>query len=372
MNSAQRWRLLLGKYSEKSLCECDGSSALNEAFDTIYGDKNSSGHSGDGYEGDTSKNHGRGPSKGVNYVEAYKYLDDVLSAKASELVLSHAIEHYDLHELIGTEEVVKTLPNDITTLTKLLTYKELAPNNQKQIKTKIKKIANQIKKELLKQVNFSPSGRVDRLKTSKFYRNNYLNFKTTLFNNLKNYNKDDKKLYIEDMYFHRTISEQQFKHIYLVIDQSGSMTYELAYCTIIASIFYNLKPIKVHIILFDTRIVDYTNIQTDPIEVLSSVTLGGGTDIPMAINYTIDKMIEPNKSFCLIVSDLYDMEGQMFTAFKKLSGLGVKIGIVPGISQSKEVDYNKGFAKKLKGLNIETEVCTPDGLAKYIKKILYK
>lgn len=53
-----------------------------------------------------------------------------------------------------------------------------------------------------------------------------------------------------------------------------------------ASIFAELPSIKTSLILFDTQVVDLSGQVGQPVDVLLSINLGGGTDITSALQYS--------------------------------------------------------------------------------------
>ena len=74
-------------------------------------------------------------------------------------------------------------------------------------------------------------------------------------------------------------------HIIMAVDCSGSMMDSVIHSAVMAGIFKGLPAVRVSLVAFDTAVVDLTEQVDDPIEVLMSVQLGGGTDIAGALGY---------------------------------------------------------------------------------------
>ncbi len=68
-------------------------------------------------------------------------------------------------------------------------------------------------------------------------------------------------------------------HIIMAVDCSGSMMDSIIHSAVMAGIFKSLPAVRVSLVAFDTAVVDLTDRIDDPVEVLMSVHLGGGTDI---------------------------------------------------------------------------------------------
>ena len=73
--------------------------------------------------------------------------------------------------------------------------------------------------------------------------------------------------------------------IVVLIDESGSMTDSVIYSIVMASIFSSLPSVHTNLIIFDTQVVDLSSKVDDPVDVLMSVQLRGGTDITRAVRY---------------------------------------------------------------------------------------
>lgn len=75
----------------------------------------------------------------------------------------------------------------------------------------------------------------------------------------------------------------------MCIDQSGSMMDSIMYAAVCASILAALPSVETHLVIFDTQVVDLSHLAHDPVEVLLTVQLGGGTYIGQAMRYCAQK-----------------------------------------------------------------------------------
>ena len=76
--------------------------------------------------------------------------------------------------------------------------------------------------------------------------------------------------------------------------------HHLVYGAVTASILASLRAIKTHLVVFDTEVVDLTEVCEDPVDVLFGVQLGGGTDINRAVGYCQELVTTPGKTLLLL------------------------------------------------------------------------
>ena len=112
-----------------------------------------------------------------------------------------------------------------------------------------------------------------------------LDLKTTLRRNLKNYDGPSGKLLVDQLYFYAAERKKRPWHVIVAVDQSGSMLDSAIFSAVMASIFAELPSVRTSLFLFDTQVVDLSGQVGQPVDVLLSIQLGGGTDITRALQY---------------------------------------------------------------------------------------
>src|SRR5262249_50132671 len=148
-------------------------------------------------------------------------------------------------------------------------------------------------------------GKLDRsVPPKRVFRN--LDLKRTLWKNLTNYNSEDGRLYVDRLFYKQTAKKTNPSRMIVVVDQSGSMVDAMVQCTILASIFVGLPRTDVHLLAFDTRVIDLTAWVLDPFEVLMRTNLGGGTLICKALMEAAEKIEEPRNTAMVLISDFYE------------------------------------------------------------------
>jgi uncharacterized membrane protein YbhN (UPF0104 family) len=109
------------------------------------------------------------------------------------------------------------------------------------------------------------------------------------------------------------------------------MANSVIYSVVMASIFSTLPAIHTNLAIFDTQVVDLSSKLDDPVDILMSVQLGGGTDITQAVRYGSSLITSPQKAILVIISDFY--EGS-FTLFRpKATLIAVGLGTISWLGE---------------------------------------
>ena len=134
-----------------------------------------------------------------------------------------------------------------------------------------------------------------------------LDWRRTIRANLKGWDRERQRLVPERLYFWANQRRHHEWDVALAVDQSGSMAESVVYSSVMAAIFASLDVIKTKLLFFDTEIVDVTPLLSDPVEVIFSTQLGGGTDINRAVAYAQVNFIErPEKTLFVLITDLFE------------------------------------------------------------------
>ena len=140
----------------------------------------------------------------------------------------------------------------------------------KNAKMLIRRYVDQLAEVLRLQVMKAVKGKLDRsVPPKRVFRN--LDLKRTIWKNLTNYNPADGRLYVDRLFYRQTAKKSTTNRMIVVVDQSGSMVNAMVQCTILASIFAGLPRVDVHLLAFDTQVLDLTPIPLDHNEPAPSV-----------------------------------------------------------------------------------------------------
>lgn len=124
---------------------------------------------------------------------------------------------------------------------------------------------------------------------------------------LKHYDRERQKIIAQNLFFFSRVERRLPWDVILCIDQSGSMADSVIHSAVMAGILAGLPSLRVSLVVFDTSVVDLTKYVDDPLEILMSVQLGGGTNIGQAMQYCESLITNPKSTVFLLVGDF--MEG---------------------------------------------------------------
>ena len=152
----------------------------------------------------------------------------------------------------------------------LLTHKDLlTPKTRILARKVIDKVVQELRKQLEIRVEQAITGalRKDRHSPRRVFRN--LDLRTTLRRNLRNWNQERQKLFVDRVFFYAAEKNKRPWHVIVCVDQSGSMLESAIFSAVMASIFAELPGVKTSLVLFDTQVVDLTDKVGAPVDVFS-------------------------------------------------------------------------------------------------------
>jgi uncharacterized protein with von Willebrand factor type A (vWA) domain len=159
----------------------------------------------------------------------------------------------------------------------------------------------------------------------------------------------------------------------LAVDQSGSMATSVVYSSIMAAIFASLDVLRTRLVFFDTEVVDATPLLTDPVELIFSSQLGGGTDIQRAVAYVQDRFIErPEKTLFVLVTDLFEGgdRGPLLSRLRQLADAHVKTLVLLALTDQGKPSYDHDTAQQIGALGIPCFGCTPRLLVRVVERVM--
>ncbi|WP_295153921.1 VWA domain-containing protein [uncultured Brachyspira sp.] len=367
-----RWRLILGSFAEDNIELDNEYYEIDTALDFLY-DREYSKESG--YADFDSENEYRGGKEKSSltvpiWVSKIKKL---FPKKTVEIMQAQALEKYNLTEMLTDENILKEMEPNMELLKNILTFKDMMSGNVKKLAYDIvRKVVDDIKKKMESDIKkvFYGKKLPNSYTQNKIFKN--LDIKKTIRNNLKNYNIEDKTIFVDKLYFNQNIKKYNPWHIIILIDESGSMLNSVIYSSIMASIFSNLPYLSIKLVIFDTSIVDLSHSVKDPIDVLFKVQLGGGTDIVMALEYAKKITTAPDKTIVLLISDLMDSNDYryMYKSAMDIIESRSKLFVLPALDYNANESYDKKAAKQFAKIGAKVAAITPDELSKWISTVI--
>lgn len=290
------------------------------------------------------------------------------------LLQQDALERQGVKEMLLEPELLEKIEPNINMVATILTLQELLPDKTKAVaKILIRKLVEETSKKLKPKLSNAIQSALTGRSKAINPQHAKIDWKRTIGSNLKHYQKSSKKVIPERWYgYHKG---NQLPEIVLLIDKSESMINSAIYASIIGSILASLKSIKTHLIFFDTSITDVSGLYKDPVDILFSVPMGGGTDIGLALNYVHQKIKSHSKTILFLISDLDDggKHKDLFGICSVLLQLGLKMHCILALDDEGKPDYNVSVGQKLANMGLPVFSCAPSEfpeiLAKEINKI---
>lgn len=380
-HTLSRWRLVLGKSAEAHQITCAGDGdcqrieqLVGYLFDEAGGSGSGAG-SGAGV-GAGRRSTGREGGKGGPVLTVPEWVDQVselFPQQAKEVLEKELVQRRGIAELLEQPRLLEKVEPNVELVKTLLTHKDLLnPKTRVLARKIIDKVVNELKEKLKVQVVSALTGAIrrDRHSPRRVYRN--LDVRTTVRRNLKNYDAERRQLLVDRLYFFAAERKKRPWHVLVVVDQSGSMLDSAIFSAIMASIFAELPSVRTSLILFDTAVVDLSDQVGQPVDVLLSIQLGGGTDITKALQYTQQLVREPARSIVVLITDFFEGrdERDLVRQVRTLSEAGVRMIGLGALGYDARPAYNKTTAGKLRKLGMDILVCTPEKLAECMAQII--
>jgi Mg-chelatase subunit ChlD len=345
---ARKWRLILGKQSDPSTkVPLEGAMmGMDDVLEALY---------------DSDRDRGLGPSS----PHINRWLGDIrqyFPTSVVQMLQKDALDKLGLEEMLLEPELLQTIEPDVELVSTLLNLQQVMPNRTRETAREIvRKLVEDLEKRLRTPLLEALRGALHKSVRNRRPKLADINWHATIRANLKNYQPEYKTVIPERLIGHGR-RNQQLKHVILAIDQSGSMSASVVYSSILGSIMASLRSLKIHLITFDTSVVDFTDKLDDPVDLLFASQLGGGTHIDRALRYAQGLVTAPQDTILILISDL--MEGappqHMLKTLRELTSRGVQVISLLALNDKGAPAYDKQIAAALHRMDIPTFACTPD------------
>ena len=371
-SNLNKWRLILGKYSDNQIGFKEEASSLNymdmdELLDYLY-----SREYGE-EDGVRRERNGSLDPSNLTVPSWITKIREVFPKETVEILEKHALDKYELKELLTDKEVLEKLEPNKELLKNILQMKHLMKGEiLETAKEIVKKVADDITKKLESDVKKAIVGRVNKNKSSLIKSSRNIDYKRTIKANLKNFDTEENRLVVDKVYFNDRVKKYNPWNVIIAVDESGSMLDSVIHSAIMAGIFSKLPMLKTNLVIFDTEVVDLSGYIDDPVTTLMSVQLGGGTNITKALQYCETLIENPHKTMVILVTDLYEGYGygNMYATAKSIIESGAKLIVLTALDMEATPIYDKDAAQKMASLGAEVGAMTPGGLSEWIAKII--
>jgi len=308
-----------------------------------------------------------GNSSSTGYQMSEGEIEAVMNNLETKLV-----EKMDLPTLLSDDELAQSINAQMPMVETLLMQKgnlsgKILKNAKFLIKRYVRKLAEEFKPKIKQSIK---KVRDPDVVPKRTFRN--LNLSRTIWMNLPNYDVRDRKLYVNQLYFHRASQKRLPSKLIVVVDQSGSMVSTMVQTTILASIFASLPNVDVELFAFDTTILNLTKYVSDPFEVLMQTKLGGGTHINFACQEAMKSITDPKRTGFILITDYFEGGNQMqlFNTIKSIKENGSAFVSVGPMDIGGRAYINSHFVKELETIDITTIIGGIDNLIDQIADVI--
>ena len=364
-----RWRLILGKNSENQIeftgeySESISYQDMEETLDYLYSQE---------YGEELLRKGGTGKSQ-LNAAKWIEKARNLFPKKTVEVLEKQALEHFNLTELLTDKKVLEKMEPNTDLLKTILQFKHLMKSDViAEAKRIIKKVVDEITEKLQTDIRKSLLGKLNRNMPSNVKSMKNLDIKKTIARNLKNYDAENSRLVLKNVYFSSRVKRFNKWNIIIAVDESGSMLDSVIYSAVMAGIFAKLPMIDTRLVIFDTNVVDLSGYIDDPVEVLMGMQLGGGTDINGALSYCESLCENPHNTIFVTVTDLYEggSTQNLLRTCADIIGSGSKMIFLTALDRDANPAYDKNVGQKLADMGAFVGAMTPEQLGDYIGKMI--
>jgi Mg-chelatase subunit ChlD len=363
-----RWRLVLGDSADESLgCELSaGEQAQDRALSFLYDREYTPGRN---VRKVSDRKGSLDPSQ-LNVPDWINQVHELFPKKTIERLEKDALERYQLQEMVTNPEVLQRAEPNQTLLKAILHTKHLMNAEVLAMaRVLVRRVIEQLMEKLSRPMQQPFTGAMDRRRRSHLKIAKNFDAETTIRRNLAHYDPKSKRLFIRTPYFFSRVRRHVDRwQIIVLVDESGSMADSVIHSAVTAAIFFGIKSIRTHLVLFDTEVVDVTEHCNDPVETVMKVQLGGGTDIGRALHYASGLVENPRRTIVILITDFYEgaPQDRLLGTAKKLLESGVTLLGLAALDDRAEPNYDRAMAERFVAMGAHVGAMTPGELAEWV------
>ena len=352
----RRWRLLLGGNEADGTGQglSDEDAALDRCLSLLYDPRPGAGQA-------ASRRGGLGGSA----PSVARWLGDIRTYFPSSVVRvmqKDAMERLNLRQMLLQPELLAAVEPDVHLVATLISLRSVMPAKTRDTaRLVVQRVVDELMRKLANPMRQAVTGSLNRAVRNRRPRHREIDWHRTIRANLRHYQPELNTVIPETLVgFGRRRSS--LRDIILCIDQSGSMAASVVYSGIFGAVLASLPAVSTRLVVFDTSIVDLTDQLQDPVEVLFSTQLGGGTDINRAIAYCQEQIQRPTDTIFVLISDLIEggVRAEMLKRVAHMVAGGVQVVALLALSDEGAPCYDAENAAALAALGVPAFACTPD------------
>lgn len=370
----QRWRLILGRYAEPRLPIASSQAAKDQAlgflYDRLYQDRDLRESAPTGPD-DRERSAGLQDSA-PHLVQWLDTVRELFPNEVAEELTAEAVDRFGLTQLLTDPQALERVEPNLDVLQLLLSLKSSIPSESlSAVRRLIASVVDELTERLRTELEAVLSGRVNPQSRTR-RPTGVIDAVRTIEENLGTWDPERQRLLIENVTFFRRSQIRYPWEIILCIDQSGSMLGSVIHSAVLAGILSALPSVSVKVVVFDTSVVDLSHLSDDPVEMLMSVQLGGGTDIDQAMRYCEQIVSNPSRTIVALITDFCEGGSvqSLVGSVARLNEAGVTLMGLAALDEDATPAHDHHTAARVVEAGMPVAAMTPKSFAQWAGRVM--
>jgi Mg-chelatase subunit ChlD len=294
-----------------------------------------------------------------------RWLGDIRSHFPSSVVsvMQHdALERLNLRQMLLEPELLATVQPDLELATELIALGHVMPAETRDTARQVvRTVVEDVERRLASPLRQAVTGALNRASVTRRPRHRDIDWDRTIRRNMRHYQPTLRTVIPETLLGHARRASS-VRDVVIAVDQPGSMAASVVYSSVFAAVMASIRSVDTRLVVFDTSVVDLTELLSDPVDVLFGTQLGGGTDINRAVGYCQSLIRRPTETIFVLISDLFEggIERELVQRVSELLGSGVTVIVLLALSDKGAPSFDHELAAKLAALGAPAFACTPE------------
>ncbi|WP_224556241.1 VWA domain-containing protein [Pectobacterium versatile] len=369
--NGKRWRLILGHYADEALGKAAFDAhdlKVERTLDYLY--RREYQRRGLKQEGGRHGSLDQSQLTAVNWLNQARKL---FPSSTFERMQSQAIERYEISHLFNDPQALQAMEPTPALAKALLSLRgRMNEQTREAVRDIIRKVVDEILRTLRPTFTNALTGRRNRFRRSPIPSSQNFDWRTTIAANLKHFDREKNRLVIETPHFNSRMQRHMPWDVILCVDQSASMSSSVMYAAVCASILAALPAVRVSLIVFDTQVVDLSHLAHDPVDVLMTVQLGGGTNIAKAMQYCEQQVQNPKRTIVTLISDFEEggALNRLLSCVQRMHSQQITLLGLAALDDAAQPVYDTAIGQKLADRGMHVAALTPEHFAQWLAEVM--
>ncbi|QHP52503.1 VWA domain-containing protein [Pectobacterium carotovorum subsp. carotovorum] len=369
--NGKRWRLILGHYADEALGKAAFDAhdlKVERTLDYLY--RREYQRRGLKQEGGRHGSLDQSQLTAVNWLNQARKL---FPSSTFERMQSQAISRYEISHLFNDPQALQAMEPTPALAKALLSLRgRMNEETREAVRDIIRKVVDEILRTLRPTFTNALTGRCNRFRRSPIPSSQNFDWRATIAANLKHFDRERNRLVIETPHFNSRMQRHMPWDVILCVDQSASMSSSVMYAAVCASILAALPAVRVSLIVFDTQVVDLSHLAHDPVDVLMTVQLGGGTNIAKAMQYCEQQVQNPKRTIVTLISDFEEggALNRLLSCVQRMHSQQITLLGLAALDDAAQPVYDTAIGQKLADRGMHVAALTPEHFAQWLAEVM--